>query len=166
MSANNFSASLVKGTSNTTLIIDSNANIQNTVTSILLSKTGISKNLTTAQLIIVADEVYEQVKQEFMCRDAYFLSHSEKHKLDKLILNSHCLSPAIRASVEKLAQLAGINLRRELYGCESDIYCPLPSSYKLLIAEIGITELEACSYSKMFNKMLPSHPILAMYRGI
>lgn len=166
MSANNFSASLVKGTSNTTLVIDSNTNIQNTVTSILLGKTGISKNFTTAQSIIVAEEVYEQVKQEFMCRGAYFLSRSEKQKLDKLILSTQSLSLPPRASIQKLAQLAGINLKRELYGCENDIYCPLPSSYKLLIAEIGITELEACSYSKMFNKMLPSYPILAMYRGI
>lgn len=165
MSANNVLPSLVKGTSNTTLIIDSNANIQNVVTSILLSKTSNKENLTTAQSIIVASEVYEQVKQEFMCRGAYFLYHNEKHKLNKLIL-SHCLSSAIRVSVEQLAQLAGIQLRRELYGCESDIYCPLPSSYKLLIAEIEITESEAYTYNNMFNNMSPSYPILVMYRGI
>lgn len=159
MNVNNFLDSLAKGINNETFVIDSNANIQNTVTLILLAKTGAIKNLSLIQSIIVPSEVYELVKQELMCRGAYFLSQKEKQSLNKLIYNKS-LNLTVKASLEQLAQLAGIQLKRELYGCDSNIYCPLPSSYKLLIAETEITVGEAYTYNKLAN-----YPILAMYQS-
>lgn len=159
MNVNNLLDSLAKGINDKTFVIDSNANIQNSVTLILLAKTGTTKNLSLIQSIIVASEVYELVKQELMCRGTYFLSKKEKQSLNKLIYNKS-LNLTVKASLEQIAQLAGIQLQRELYGCDSNIYCPLPTSYKLLIAETEITVGEACTYN-----MLANYPILAMYRS-
>lgn len=160
MNVNNLLASFTKGISNKAFVIDSNANIQNSVTLILLAKTGAIENLSLIQSIIVASEVYELVKQELMCCGAYFLSQNEKKLLKKFIDNKS-INLAAKASLEQLAQLAGIQLKRELYGCNNDIYCPLPNSYKLLIAETETTVGEKCTY-----KMLANYPILAMYRSI
>lgn len=159
MSVNNLVADLAVCVSNKAFVIDANANIQNSVNSILLAKTGAIKNSTSIQSIIVASEVYELVKQELMCCGAYFLSQDEKKLINKLIEKKN-LNLTVKASLKQLAQLAGIQLQRELYGCDSDIYCPLPSSYKLLIVETETTFGEACTYN-----MLANYPILPMYRS-
>lgn len=159
MSVNNSFADLAACISNKAFVIDANANIKNSVNSILLAKTGAIKNSTLVQSIIVASEVYELVKQEFMCCSAYFLSQKEKQLLNKLIENKN-FNLTVKVSLQQLAQLAGIQLQRELYGCDSDIYCPLPSSYKLLIVEIETTFGETCIYN-----MLANYPILLMYRN-
>jgi acetaldehyde dehydrogenase / alcohol dehydrogenase len=152
--------SLGVGAGNTPAVIDASADIQTAVSSILLSKTFDNGMICASeQSVIVVDEIYEQVKQEFTCRGAYFLSNEEKHQLGNLILKEGKLNPAIVGqSVETLAKLAGIKLKREVSGCGENIYCPLPSSYKTLIAEVEIIgAAEPFAYEKL-------SPILAMYR--
>ncbi|MFB2771691.1 bifunctional acetaldehyde-CoA/alcohol dehydrogenase [Pelatocladus sp. BLCC-F211] len=153
--------SLGVGAGNTPAIIDATADIQTAVSSILLSKTFDNGMICASeQSVIVIDEIYEQVKQEFICRGAYFLTNQEKHKLGNLILKQGHLNPAIVGqSVEKLAKIARIELKREISGCNTDNYCPLPSSYKVLIAEVEmIGPAEPFAYEKL-------SPILAMYRA-
>ncbi|PAX58326.1 bifunctional acetaldehyde-CoA/alcohol dehydrogenase [Brunnivagina elsteri] len=151
--------SLGVGAGNTPAVIDVSADIQTAVSSILLSKTFDNGMICASeQSVIVVDEIYQQVKQEFICRGGYFLNNQEKHQLGNLILKDGRLNPAIVGqSVETLAKLAGIQLTREVSGCGEDIYCPLPSSYKTLIAEVEIIgAAEPFAYEKL-------SPILAMY---
>lgn len=162
MKVNSLLANLASHISDRAFIIDSNANIQANVSLILLIKTGVIQNLTYIQSIIVADEVYELVKQELMCYNAYFLSHREKQLLKKLIYKESFDSndSETKISVEQIAQLVGIKLQRELYGCDSYIYCPLPSSYELLIVEIEIGESE-----KFTHNISTNYPILIMHKN-
>jgi acetaldehyde dehydrogenase/alcohol dehydrogenase len=153
--------SLGVGAGNTPAVIDKSADIQTAVSSILLSKTFDNGMICASeQSVIIVDDIYEQVKQEFMCRGAYFLSDKEKQQLGNLILKEGRLNPAIVGqSVEKIAQLAGFQLKSEVSGCGKDTYCPLPSSYKTLIAEVeDIGKSEPFAYEKL-------SPILAMYRA-
>jgi acetaldehyde dehydrogenase / alcohol dehydrogenase len=153
--------SLGVGAGNTPAVIDATADIQTAVSSILLSKTFDNGMICASeQSVVVVDEIYEQVKQEFICRGAYFLNNDEKHKLGNLILKEGRLNPAIVGqSAETLAKIAGIELKREVHGCGTDTYCPLPSSYKVLIGEVEmIGAAEPFAYEKL-------SPILAMYRA-
>ncbi len=153
--------SLGVGAGNTPAVIDKSADIQTAVSSILLSKTFDNGMICASeQSVIIVDDIYEQVKQEFMCRGAYFLNDTEKSQLGNLILKEGRLNPAIVGqSVEKIAQLAGFQLKSEVSGCGKDTYCPLPSSYKTLIAEVeSIGKTEPFAYEKL-------SPILAMYRA-
>lgn len=152
--------SLGVGAGNTPAVIDADADIQTAVSSILISKTFDNGMICASeQSVIIVDEIYEQVKQEFICRGAYFVSGEEKDKLGNLILKDGRLNPAIVGqSVESLAKLAQIELEHEIHGCGCDTYCPLPSSYKVLIAEVeNIDVCEPFAYEKL-------SPILAMYR--
>ncbi|MEO0686265.1 MAG: aldehyde dehydrogenase family protein, partial [Cyanobacteria bacterium J06649_11] len=88
--------SLGVGAGNTPAVIDTSADIQTAVSSILLSKTFDNGMICASeQSVIVVDDIYEQVKQEFICRGAYFVSNEEKQKLGNLILKEGRLNPAI-----------------------------------------------------------------------
>jgi acetaldehyde dehydrogenase / alcohol dehydrogenase len=153
--------SLGVGAGNTPAVIDATADIQTAVSSILISKNFDNGMICASeQSVIVVDEIYRQVKQEFICRGAYCLDNEEKHKLGNLILKEGRLNPAIVGqSAETLAKIAGIELKREVHGCGTDTYCPLPSSYKVLIGEVEmIGAAEPFAYEKL-------SPILAMYRA-
>jgi acetaldehyde dehydrogenase / alcohol dehydrogenase len=153
--------SLGVGAGNTPAIIDASADIQTAVSSILLSKTFDNGMICASeQSVVIVDEIYDRVKQEFLCRGAYIVDEKEKNQLGSLILKEGRLNPAIVGqSVENLAKLANIDLKQELHGCRSDIYCPLPTSYKVLIAEVEkIDASEPFAYEKL-------SPILAMYRA-
>ncbi|TAF11005.1 MAG: bifunctional acetaldehyde-CoA/alcohol dehydrogenase [Nostocales cyanobacterium] len=139
-------ASLGVGSGNTPALIDSTADIKMAVSSILISKTFDNGMICASeQSVIVLDDVYESVKQEFMTRGAYFLNEQEKHQVRDLILVNGRLNPEIVGqTVAKLAEMAGVEKAKES---------------KLIIAEvaeIGITEA-------LFSEKLS--PILAMYRA-
>jgi acetaldehyde dehydrogenase/alcohol dehydrogenase len=153
--------SLGVGAGNTPAVIDRSADIQTAVSSILLSKTFDNGMICASeQSVVVVDDIYEQVKQEFLCRGAYILNSEEKQKLGNLILKDGRLNPAIVGqSVKNIAKLAEIELKHEVSGYGEDNYCPLPSSYKVLIAEVDlVNSSEAFAYEKL-------SPILAMYRA-
>ncbi len=139
-------ACLGVGSGNTPALIDSGADIKMAVSSILISKTFDNGMICASeQSVIVINDIYESVKQEFMTRGAYFLNEQEKHQVRDLILVNGRLNPEIVGqSVTKLAEMAGVETAKVS---------------KLIIAEveeIGITE--ALSYEKL-------SPILAMYRA-
>ncbi len=97
------------------------------------------------QSVIVLDDVYEDVRQEFFSRGAYFLNDLEKQKIRDLILINGRLNPEIVGqSVAKLAQMSGLDTAKEA---------------KVLIAEVDqVGTQEPLSYEKL-------SPILAMYRA-
>ena len=158
--------SLGVGAGNTPAIIDASADIQTAVSSILLSKTFDNGMICASeQSVIVVDAVYEQVKQEFINRGAYFLSAEEKVKVADVLLTDGHLNPAIVGqSVETIANLAEIGLacldiqssHRPRNG-RNPVPCTLP---KVLMAEVeAIGTTEPFSYEKL-------SPILAIYRAI
>ncbi|MGH1395307.1 MAG: bifunctional acetaldehyde-CoA/alcohol dehydrogenase [Trichormus sp.] len=147
--------SLGVGAGNTPAVIDSSAHIQTAVSSILLSKTFDNGMICASeQSVVVVDDIYEKVKQEFISRGAYFLNAEEKQKLGSAILNEGRLNAAIVGqSVANLAKLAGISLPT------NDDTAQAQKIYKVLIGEVeAVGESEPFAYEKL-------SPILAMYRA-
>lgn len=134
------------GPGNTPVIIDETAHIKMAVSSVLLSKTFDNGVICASeQAVIVIDQVYEKVKQEFIERNAYILNEDEKDKLRGVILVDNSINAAIVGqSAYKIAQLAGVEV---------------PQTTKVLIGEVESVELEeAFSHEKL-------SPILAMYHA-
>lgn len=138
--------SLGVGAGNTPAIIDETAHIKMAVSSILLSKTFDNGMICASeQSVIVVDEVYEEVKQEFRDRGAYFLTPEEKVKVaNQIIIDGHLNPNIVGQSVATLAQLSGISV---------------PEGTRVLIGEVTeIGKNEPFAYEKL-------SPILAMYRA-
>ncbi|EFA68494.1 bifunctional acetaldehyde-CoA/alcohol dehydrogenase [Cylindrospermopsis raciborskii] len=139
-------ASLGVGSGNTPAVIDETAHIKMAVSSILISKTFDNGMICASeQSVIVLDDVYEDVRQEFFSRGAYFLNDLEKQKIRDLIFINGRLNPEIVGqSVAKLAQMSGLDIAKEA---------------KVLITEVDeVGTQEPLSYEKL-------SPILAMYRA-
>ncbi|WP_036489402.1 bifunctional acetaldehyde-CoA/alcohol dehydrogenase [Myxosarcina sp. GI1] len=137
--------SLGVGAGNTPAVIDETAEIPLAVSSILLSKTFDNGMICASeQSVIVVDEVYEVVKQEFTLRGAYFLSPEERTAVSKvLVKDGHINAAIVGQSVAKIAELAGIEI---------------PKGTKILIGEIeAVGSQEPFSIEKL-------SPVLAMYR--
>ena len=158
--------SLGVGAGNTPAVIDATADIQTAVSSILLSKTFDNGMICASeQSVVVVDAIYEQVKQEFIDRGAYFLSPDEKAKVGQVLLKEGHLNPAIVGQcVGAIAQLAGIGLvcledqgkRREKIENLNPLPCTLPKVLIAEVEEIGVKE--PFSYEKL-------SPVLALYRA-
>ncbi len=138
--------SLGVGAGNTPAVIDETAQIKMAVSSILISKTFDNGMICASeQSVVVVDEVYDAVKEEFSDRGAYFLTPEEREKVaSKIIVNGRLNADIVGQSVQTLAQLAGITI---------------PPDSRVLIGEveeIGVNEPFA--YEKL-------SPILAMYRA-
>ncbi len=139
--------SLGVGAGNTPAVIDETADIRMAVSSILLSKVFDNGMICASeQSVVVVDKIYEQVKQEFMARGAYFLNPEEQAQLAQVILVDGHLNPAIVGqSVSTIARLAGIEL-------PSGETAP-----KVLMAEVKeVGSQEPFSYEKLA-------PVLAFY---
>src|SRR5919202_278049 len=137
--------SLGVGAGNTPAVIDETADIQVAVSSILISKTFDNGMICASEQSVVAvDEVYEQVKQEFAARGAYFLTPEEKEKVgSKILVNGRLNADIVGQSADAIAHLAGINV----------------NGSKVLIGEVEeISVNEPFAYEKL-------SPILAMYRA-
>lgn len=156
--------SLGVGAGNTPAVIDETAHIKMAVSSILLSKTFDNGMICASeQSVIAVDSVYEEVKQEFIDRGAYFLSSEEKEKLAKLLLVDGHLNPEIVGqSAETIAQLAGIGFSHDPHFCNNhSIASTLRhlTAPKVLMAEVETVGVEEpFAYEKL-------SPILAMYRA-
>ncbi|MEM8612849.1 MAG: bifunctional acetaldehyde-CoA/alcohol dehydrogenase [Cyanobacteria bacterium P01_H01_bin.105] len=138
--------SLGVGAGNTPALIDETADIQMAVSSILLSKTFDNGMICASeQSAVVADEIYDEVKQEFIKRGAYILNPEERERVSQLLLKNGRLNAEIVGQpITQLAQLANLNV---------------PEGTKLLIGEardIGVEE--PFSYEKLSL-------ILALYRA-
>ncbi|CBN58599.1 MULTISPECIES: bifunctional acetaldehyde-CoA/alcohol dehydrogenase [Kamptonema] len=158
--------SLGVGAGNTPAVIDTTADIQTAVSSILISKTFDNGMICASeQSVIVLDTIYDQVKQEFMERGAYFLTPEDKEKVSKILLKDGHINPAIVGqSVGAIAQLAQIGLVclefQSKNRAETESHNPVPCTLpKVLIGEVEeIGTNEPFSYEKL-------SPILAMYRA-
>lgn len=138
--------SLGVGAGNTPAVIDSSAHIKMAVSSIILSKTFDNGMICASeQSVIVEEDIYEAVKQEFSERGAYFLNPEEREKVAKIIIvNDRLNAEIVGQPVEKLAEMAGISI---------------PENTKVLMGEVEeIGVQEPFSLEKL-------SPILAIYRA-
>lgn len=138
--------SLGVGAGNTPALIDSTAHIKMAVSSILLSKTFDNGTICASeQSVVVLDDVYDEVRQEFLDRGAYILNPEERDRVANLIMvNGRLNAQIVGQPVEKLAELADIDL---------------PPQTRVLIGEVeNVSEDEPFAYEKL-------SPILAMYRA-
>ena len=133
------------GPGNTPAIIDETADLQMAVNSILLSKTFDNGVICASeQSVQVVDEVYEEVKAEFVKRGAYILNENEADKIRGIILKNGGLNADIVGqSAFRIAEMAGFEV---------------PKTAKVLIGEVESTNLdEPFAHEKL-------SPVLAMYR--
>ncbi|MDJ0898050.1 MAG: bifunctional acetaldehyde-CoA/alcohol dehydrogenase [Xenococcus sp. MO_188.B8] len=138
--------SLGVGAGNTPAVIDETAEIKLAVSSILLSKTFDNGMICASeQSVIVVDEIYDRVKEEFALRGAYFLTSEEQSRVSNILVkDGHINAAIVGQSVATIAELAGINV---------------PEGSKVLIGEIeGVGIQEPFSIEKL-------SPVLAMYRA-
>ena len=138
--------SLGVGPGNTPAVIDETADIKTAVSSVLMSKTFDNGVICASeQSVIVLDEVYEEVKKEFLYRGAYIVNDEEKKKLEDIIMVKGSLNAAIVGQkASTIAKLAGFEV---------------PEQTKVLIAEItDISREEPISLEKL-------SPILAMFKA-
>jgi len=138
--------SLGVGAGNTPALIDSSAHIKMAVSSIILSKTFDNGMICASeQAVVVVEDVYEEVCQEFRERGAYILPPEDCQKLGQIILVDGRLNAAIVGQpVEKIAAMAGVEI---------------PAGTRVLIGEVErIDADEPFAHEKL-------SPILAMYRA-
>ena len=134
------------GAGNTPAIIDSSADIVLAVNSIIHSKTFDNGMICASeQSVIVLDDIYNQVKNEFLYRGCYFLNEEELQKVRKtIIINGAVNAKIVGQTAHTIATLAGINV---------------PISTKILIGEVESVDIsEEFAHEKL-------SPVLAMYKA-
>lgn len=134
------------GAGNTPAIISEHADILEAVNSIMHSKTFDNGMICASeQSVIVAESIYENVKDEFEKRNAYFLVGDEIQKLrDVMIINGSLNARIVGQSAFTIAELAGVKV---------------PENTKVLIGEVeDYTMKEAFAHEKL-------SPVLAMYKA-
>lgn len=135
------------GAGNTPAIIDSSADILLAVNSIIHSKTFDNGMICASeQSVIVLEDIYDKVKEEFTKRGCYFLNEEEIDKVRKTILiNGGLNAKIVGQKAYTIASLAGIEV---------------PESTKILIGEVSSVDLsEAFAHEKL-------SPVLAMYKAV
>lgn len=134
------------GAGNTPAIIDETADILLAVNSIIHSKTFDNGMICASeQSVIVADEIYEEVRKEFLYRNCHILTEKEIEKVRKtIIINGALNSKIVGQPATKIAELSGIDV---------------PSDTKILIGEVtDVSMTEEFAHEKL-------SPVLAMYRA-
>ena len=138
--------SLGVGAGNTPALIDATADIRMAVSSILLSKTFDNGMICASeQSVIVLDEVYDSVRQEFIDRGAYFLDEGDRTNVrNQLLINGRLNAEIVGQPIAKLADMTDVSV---------------PENTRVLIGEVtDISKDEPFAYEKLT-------PILAMYRA-
>ncbi|MGD1941221.1 MAG: bifunctional acetaldehyde-CoA/alcohol dehydrogenase [Leptolyngbyaceae cyanobacterium] len=138
--------SLGVGAGNTPALIDDTADIKVAVSSILLSKTFDNGMICASeQSVIVLDEIYGAVREEFIARGAHFLDASDRAALgNKIIVNGRLNAAIVGQPVARLAEIADISV---------------PAQKRVLIGEVAdIGTEEPFAHEKL-------SPVLAMYRA-
>ncbi len=134
------------GAGNTPAIIDESADILLAVNSIIHSKTFDNGMICASeQSVIVADKIYDAVKNEFAERGCYFLTDSETERVRKtIIINGALNAKIVGQSAFRIAELAGVTV---------------PVGTKILIGEVESVDIsEEFAHEKL-------SPVLAMYRA-
>ena len=134
------------GPGNTPAIIDKTADIKLAVNSIIHSKTFDNGMICASeQSVIIDEEIYDAVKQEFINRGCYILNPEETDKIRKtIIINGSLNAKIVGQTAHTIAELAEVNV---------------PENTKILIGEVESVELsEEFAHEKL-------SPVLAMYRA-
>lgn len=134
------------GAGNTPAIIDDSADILLAVSSVIHSKTFDNGMICASeQSVIVLENVYNAVKNEFSARGCYFLSPDETEKVRRtIIINGALNAKIVGQPAPKIASIAGVEV---------------PSNTKILIGEVESVELsEEFAHEKL-------SPVLAMYKA-
>lgn len=134
------------GPGNVPAIIDESADIKTAVSSVIVSKTFDNGMICASeQSVIVLDNIYNEVKKEFVLRGAYMLNKEETQKVREIILINGALNAKIAGqSAHTIAKMAGIDV---------------PAETKILVGEVESLELsEAFAHEKL-------SPVLAMYKA-
>ena len=134
------------GAGNTPAIIDDSADILLAVNSIIHSKTFDNGMICASeQSVIVLENIYDSVKEEFASRGCYFLSDKETEKVRKtIIINGALNAKIVGQPASKIAELSGVKV---------------PEGTKILIGEVESVELsEEFAHEKL-------SPVLAMYKA-
>ena len=134
------------GAGNTPAIIDDTADILLAVNSIIHSKTFDNGMICASeQSVIVLENIYEAVKNEFAARGCYFLNPDETEKVRKtIIINGALNAKIVGQRAAKIAELSGVTV---------------PAGTKILIGEVESVELsEEFAHEKL-------SPVLAMYKA-
>ncbi|MBQ1265152.1 MAG: bifunctional acetaldehyde-CoA/alcohol dehydrogenase [Proteobacteria bacterium] len=135
------------GAGNTPAIIDETADVLLAVNSIIHSKTFDNGMICASeQSVIVHQNIYENVKNEFVRRGCHILSDDELDKVRKTILINGALNARIVGqSATRIAELSGIHVQENT---------------KILIGEVESVDLsEEFAHEKL-------SPVLAMYKAI
>ncbi len=134
------------GAGNTPAIIDESADIRVATASIVHSKTFDNGVICASeQAVVVAKEIYEQVKKQFKEQGGYFLSTDETEKMREVMFGGGKLNAEIVGqSAQRIAQIAGIAVGEKV---------------KMLIGEV-----ENAGEDEPFAREKLS-PVLAMYKA-
>ena len=134
------------GAGNTPAIIDQSADIRVAVSSIVHSKTFDNGVICASeQAVVVAKEIYEQVKAQFKELGGYFLTTGEIEKMREVMFGGGKLNAEIVGQdAQKIAQIAGLAVGKNV---------------KMLIGEV-----ENAGEDEPFAREKLS-PVLAMYKA-
>ena len=134
------------GAGNVPAVIDSSADIILAVSSIIHSKTFDNGMICASeQSVIILDDIYDKVREEFIKRGCYILTPEETEKVRKtIIINGALNAKIVGQKACTIAALAGVEV---------------PESAKILIGEVESVELE----EEFAHEKLS--PVLAMYRA-
>ncbi|MDR1569246.1 MAG: bifunctional acetaldehyde-CoA/alcohol dehydrogenase [Oscillospiraceae bacterium] len=134
------------GAGNVPAIIDDSADIQLAVNSIVHSKTFDNGMICASeQACIVLENIYSEVKNEFLKRGCYFLNKAETEKVRKtIIINGALNARIVGQKAHTIAELAGI---------------AVPQDTKILLGEVtDISMSEEFAHEKL-------SPVLAIYKA-
>ncbi len=134
------------GAGNTPALFDGSCNVRLAVSSVVHSKTFDNGVICASeQAVIVAKEIYGEVKREFRAQKCHFLSEKEIEKVRQVTFGEGRLNPKVVGQTAKqIASLCGIQV------CDD---C------KILIGEVeSVEESEPFAREKL-------SPILAMYKA-
>ena len=133
------------GAGNTPTILDSSCDITLAVNSVIHSKTFDNGMICASeQSVLVMNDIYKEVKKEFIKRGCHFLTKEELRKVRKtIIINGSLNAKIVGQSAYTIANLAGISV---------------DPTTKVLIGEVESVELkEEFAHEKL-------SPVLAMYK--
>ena len=133
------------GAGNTPAVIDSTANVELAVNSIIHSKTFDNGMICASeQSVIILNDIYDKVVDEFKKRGCYILNDDEKNKIrNTIMIDGNLNSKIVGQKAYTIASLAGIEV---------------PEYTKILIGEVTSTDMsEAFAHEKL-------SPVLAMYK--
>ena len=137
------------GPGNTSAVIDETANIKMAVSSILMSKTFDNGMICASeQSVVVVEDVYEEVKKEFLYRGAYLVNKAEQKKMVDLPFIDPARGTAhpaiVGQSAHTIAELSGFKTPED--------------------AKILLVERPEVDWNDPFSREKLS-PILAMYKA-